>query len=94
MELQNQSIYENGITVVSTESKQNKGLTYVVLGWMFVAVSFIFMPLLFGTVAFCMSIMTYLDRSRAHGIILMVFSFTGLVLGSLLSLFVTGTMFI
>ncbi|MEH7081866.1 hypothetical protein V7139_03900 [Neobacillus drentensis] len=78
--------------VSSTSNK--KGLTYVILGWLFFAISLVFMPLLFGVGAVFMGIMTFCERSQFHGAILTFFAATGLILGTLFSFMVSGTFFI
>ena len=70
------------------------GFIYPIIGWMCFAVSLLFLPILFGGAALFMGIMTFFDRSPVHGVILMFFSASGLVLGTLFNVFVTGTMFI
>ncbi|MEH7502660.1 hypothetical protein V7152_11690 [Neobacillus drentensis] len=75
-------------------SSKSKGIIYVILGWLFFAISLVFMPLLFGVGAVFMGIMTFLERSQVHGAILTFFAATGLVLGSLFSFMVSGTFFI
>lgn len=77
-----------------TDSNKKKGIAYVIFGWFFCAVSFLFIPILFGAVAFCMGFLTYSERSKTHGVILMFFAAMGLLLGSLFSFLVAGTMFI
>lgn len=77
-----------------TASNKKNGIIYVVLGWLLSIISFLFMPILFGGVAFLMGFMTYSERSQVHGVILMFFAASGLILGSLFSFFVAGTMFI
>jgi hypothetical protein len=71
-----------------------KGLAYVVFGWLFFAISLLFMPILFGGAAFLMGFFVYHLRSQMHGIVLMMFAAIGLILGSLFSLIVAGTMII
>ncbi|MFL6557618.1 MAG: hypothetical protein ACJ8MO_16065 [Bacillus sp. (in: firmicutes)] len=77
-----------------TSSSKKKGITYVILGWMFFAVSLIFMPLLFGSLAVFMGIMTFCDRSQVHGAILTFFAAAGLIVGTIFSFMVSGTLFI
>jgi hypothetical protein len=70
------------------------GIAYVVFGWLFAAISILFLPIVFGILALFMGFMTYIDRSKVHGALLMAFAGVGLILGSFLSIFVAGTMFI
>ncbi|MBV7507720.1 hypothetical protein KW850_21050 [Bacillus sp. sid0103] len=77
----------------SSPSKK-KGITYVILGWLFFAISLVFMPLLFGVGAVFMGIMTFCERSQVHGAFLTFFAATGLILGSLFSFMVSGTFLI
>ena len=93
----NSIMCQEGGTVTMAEeavSNKKKGIIYVLMGWTFFAISLIFMPIIFGAVAIFMSIMTYFERSEAHGTVLMIFSVMGLILGSLFNFFVTGTLFI
>jgi len=75
-------------------TSNKKGLTFVILGWVFFAISLIFMPLLFGVGAVFMGIMTFCERSQVHGAILTFFAAIGLILGTLFSFMVSGTFFI
>jgi hypothetical protein len=77
-----------------TDFSKKTGIAYVILGWFFFAVSLLFIPILFGAVAFCMGFLTYSVRSKTHGVILMFFAAMGLLLGSMFSFIVAGTMFI
>jgi hypothetical protein len=78
----------------ASSSSKKQGITYVILGWLFFAISLVFMPLLFGIGAVFMGIMTFCERSQVHGAILTFFAATGLILGSLFSFMVSGTFFI
>jgi uncharacterized membrane protein YccC len=84
------------LTLVNPDSAQNKkkGLAYVVFGWLFFAMSLLFIPLLFGAGALFMGYQTFHKRSEWHGVILMFFAAVGIILGSLFSFFVSGTNFI
>jgi hypothetical protein len=75
-------------------TNKKKGLVYAVFGWIFFAISIVFMPIIFGAVALCMGIITFFERSQVHGAILSFFAASGLILGTLFNFFVTGTMFI
>lgn len=77
-----------------TNSNKKKGLFYTIFGWIFVVISLVFMPIIFGAVALCMGIMTFFERSHVHGAILTVCAVSGLIIGTLFNFFVTGTMFI
>jgi len=70
------------------------GIVYPIIGWAFFLISLVFIPLLFGAIAFCMGLLTYFERSKFHGSILMFFAAVGLILGSLVSFMVAGTMFL
>jgi hypothetical protein len=72
------------------ETKQ--GLVYVVLGWVFFAISILFVPILFGAGTFIMGFMTYRVRSQVHGVILMVFAVVGIVSGMLIGIIVAELM--
>jgi hypothetical protein len=75
-------------------SSKKSGLIYAVLGWLFSMVSIVFVPILFGALALAMGYFTYTERSKTHGTVLMVFAAAGLILGSLISFMVAGTMFL
>lgn len=77
-----------------TSYNKKRGLTYAVLGWLCTAISLLFMPILFGAVAVAMGFLTYSERSKTHGALLISIAFICLVLGSLVSFIVAGTMFI
>lgn len=77
--------------VEQKEENKKGSLSFVIFGWIFTAISFLFIPILFGGAALCMGILTYFDRSKTHGAILMFFAAMGLILGSLFSFMVTGT---
>lgn len=98
LEVENANICQNcgKVTVLYPEApaSKTKGIAYVVFGWIFSFISLLFIPILFGALALYMGFMTYCDRSKVHGVILMSFAAVGLVLGSLFSIVVSGTMFI
>lgn len=73
--------------------EQKQGTVYVVLGWIFFALSILFVPILFGAGAFIMGFMTYRVRSQVHGVILMVFSVAGTVLGMLIGMIVGALLY-
>lgn len=69
----------------------DQGRIYVILGWVFFGISILFIPIIFGAGAFVMGFLTYRVRSQTHGVILMVFSVAGAILGMLLgAAFVEG----
>ncbi|WP_407267771.1 zinc-ribbon domain-containing protein [Radiobacillus sp. PE A8.2] len=70
-------------------SQEKNGLVYVILGWVFFAISLLFIPILFGAGAFIMGFLTYKTRGTTHGVILMVMGVVGLLLGTLLG-FIVG----
>ncbi|MEH7095586.1 hypothetical protein [Neobacillus vireti] len=76
------------------ESNKKQGILYPILGWTFFVLSLIFIPILFGAAAFLMGFFTFHDRSKTHGAVLMMFASVGLILGSLFSIMVSGTMFL
>ena len=80
--------------MVSSQPQVRSGLGYVVAGWLAVAISFLFIPILFGAVAFFMGLMTYWERNEAHGAILMGCAAVSTIVGSLLSFLVAGTFFL
>lgn len=69
------------------------GIGYAIVGWVFFVLSLILIPFLTGAISLFMGYMTYNERNKTHGAILMVFATMGIVLGSLLSIMVAGTMF-
>ena len=82
--LGNQSVVGNGT--------KSDGLVYKILGWVFFAVSLLFIPIIFGAGAF---IMGYLLRksdkqNESHGTILMVMGVAGAILGMLLGMAAAG----
>lgn len=70
------------------ENSKKQGTAYIVLGWVCFAISLLFIPLLFGAVAFIMGYLTYKVRSETHGVVLMVFSIVGTIFGMLLGMIV------
>ena len=66
--------------------EQNQGVLYITLGWVFFAISLLFIPILFGAGTFIMGFLTYRTYSQIHGMILMVFSVVGIVLGMLIGI--------
>lgn len=74
-------------------ANKSKGILYTLMGWLFCMISLVFIPILFGALAFSMGLITYFERSKAHGTVLMVFATMGLIIGSLISFMVAGTMF-
>lgn len=95
---QNEAYCQNcgNITLAHDGANASKksGLGYVAFGWVFFAISLIFMPILFGVAALAMGFMTFHERSELHGIVLMALAATSTVIGTLFSFIVTGTMFI
>lgn len=77
-----------------TASSHKSGMIYAAFGWLFFAISLLFIPMLFGAAALAMGFMTYHERNEVHGVILMVFAAASIVLGSLFSFIVAGTMFL
>src|SRR5581483_7847875 len=93
LESANASVCQNcGKTAMSYEtsvSDKKAGIGYALLGWMFAIVSLLIVPILFGTLAFALGLITYYGRSKGHGTALMVFAVISFILGSLLSFFVS-----
>lgn len=67
---------------------EKKGTAYVVLGWIFFALSFVIIPILFGAGAFIMGFLVYRTRSHTHGVVLMVMAVAGAILGMLIGVVV------
>ena len=76
-----------------TQSTKKLNILFAALGWLFAAISLLFLPIIFGAAAFFLGLLTYYERNKVHGAFLMTFATIGLVLGSLFSFFVAGTMF-
>lgn len=70
------------------------GLAYALFGWVFFAISLLFLPIVFGSASMLMGFLLYHNRSQVHGMILMFFAMVGLVIGTLISVVVAGTIFI
>lgn len=68
------------------ERNKEQGTVYVVLGWIFFAISLLFFPIIFGAGAFIMGFMTYKVRSQGHGVTLMVFSVVGIIVGTVIGI--------
>jgi hypothetical protein len=66
----------------------------ILFTWLFSIISVVFVPILFGALALSLGFLTYTERSKAHGMVLMVFAASGLILGSFISFMVAGTMFL
>ncbi|WP_040208839.1 hypothetical protein [Neobacillus jeddahensis] len=71
-----------------------KGIGYPIAGWIFFTISLLILPIVFGMAALVLGFFTYHDRGKVHGMILMFFAAMGLILGSLFSYMVSGTLFI
>lgn len=64
---------------------EQKNNTYLILGWVFCAISLAFVPILFGAGAFIMGYLTRKQPGRdLHGMIIMVFAIACTVLGMLI----------
>ena len=79
------------IGTVEETTGEKKGVMYVLFGWLFVALSVVFLPLVFGAAALYLGAMVFFDRSRTHGAILMASAMFATMLGLLHSIFVAGT---
>ncbi|OCA87721.1 hypothetical protein A8F94_07660 [Bacillus sp. FJAT-27225] len=82
------------IGIVKEKTGEKKGVMYVLLGWLFVALSVMFLPLVFGAAALYMGAMIFFDRSRTHGAILMASALAATMIGLMHSIFVAGTVLI
>ncbi|CAH2713814.1 hypothetical protein BACCIP111895_00968 [Neobacillus rhizosphaerae] len=85
-----------GLTIKNEELSSDKklGIAYPMFGWLFFFISLLFIPLLFGAGALIMGFLTYHDRNKIHGAILLFFAAAGLIIGSIFSFMVSGTLFI
>jgi hypothetical protein len=91
------AVNENMVQTIGyeeTAGSKKTGIFYAVLGWAFSFIALVFVPILFGALAFSLGLITYYGRNKAHGVAVMVFASISLILGSMLSFFVTGTLFI
>ena len=79
---------------VTSQPQVTSGTGYMIAGWICFAISLLFVPVLFGAVAFFMGFMTYGERSEFHGVLLMGFAALGTIFGSMLSFLVAGTFFL
>lgn len=68
------------------ENPKKQGTVYIVIGWVSFAISLLFIPLIFGAVAFIMGFLTYKTRSEIQGVVLMVCSIVGTIFGMLLGM--------
>lgn len=64
--------------------QQKQSNLYIILGWVFCALSLFIVPLLFGAGGFIMGFLTYRTRSQTHGVIIMVFAVAFTVLGMII----------
>lgn len=62
------------------------GKTFIILGWVFFAISFVLIPILFGAGAFIMGYLIRKNSNETHGTILMVLAIAGAIIGSLLGM--------
>ncbi|ADU31992.1 zinc ribbon domain-containing protein [Evansella cellulosilytica] len=70
-------------------NQESYAVVYIVLGWVFFAISLLFIPPLFGVGAFVMGLLLYRTGADTHGIIMMVLSAVGTVFGMFLGLLFT-----
>ncbi|MEW9677282.1 zinc-ribbon domain-containing protein [Lentibacillus sp. L22] len=70
-------------------TNKKEGTVFVVLGWVFFAISILFIPILFGAGAFIMGYLVRKHGKETHGIILMVLSVAGAILGMLIGMSVS-----
>lgn len=91
----NMSLASDSVEKVVNEARvqisngKQSGKLYMVIGWISMVVSLLFIPVLFGAVAV---IMGYLYRSydEKHGTILMIAGVTGAILGFLIGMASVG----
>lgn len=80
----------NDQTITHVQSSpNNNGTVFVILGWVFFAISLIFIPILFGAGAFIMGYLVRKNSNETHGTILMVMAIAGAVLGMLIGIAVS-----
>ncbi|MGY4691766.1 zinc-ribbon domain-containing protein [Salibacterium sp. K-3] len=78
----------------SFPEENDQGKKYVILGWLFFAISLILIPILFGTGAFIMGFLTYKKRNQTHGVVLMIFAVVGTIIGTMIAMAVRGDLHI
>jgi len=66
-------------------TSESDGKLYPILGWVFVVLTLIVLPIIFGPAAFVMGVLTFRKRSKVHGIVLMVVSVIVLIIAVILS---------
>ena len=72
--------------------KHHPATIYITLGWVFFAISFLLIPLLFGAGAFIMGWLTRKNGKETHGVILMVLSVVGAILGMIIGMIVMSAL--
>lgn len=72
--------------LIEERDRKKSGIVFIVLGWVFFGLSFIFIPILFGAGAFIMGFLTYRSKRQTHGVIMMVMAVVGAVLGMLIGM--------
>lgn len=76
-------------TPVHYNPKKGKKI-YIVFGWLFFAISLLFIPILFGAGTVIMGYLVRKENNETHGVVLMVMGVAGAILGSLLGMAVAG----
>lgn len=66
------------------------GTTYVVLGWIFFAISLLFIPILFGAGTVIMGYLVRKSNRETHGTIMMILGVAGGILGAIIGMAVAG----
>ncbi|HEY2419862.1 MAG TPA: zinc-ribbon domain-containing protein [Neobacillus sp.] len=83
---------ENSSQIQSQVQARQSGTTYVVLGWVFFAMSLLFVPVLFGAGTVIMGYLVRKNRNITHGTVMMILGVAGAILGTLLGAAIASLM--
>lgn len=91
----NEEVLDNSQVTYPNEKQHantpTKNVTlFIVLGWVFFAISLILIPVIFGAGAFIMGYLLRKNGSETHGTILMIMAIAGAILGALLGAAAAG----
>lgn len=65
------------------QQKDNNALVFIILGWVFSALSLIVLPIIFGPAGIVFGALTISKGKKTHGIIIIVAAIVFAILGSL-----------
>ncbi|MFF2449623.1 zinc-ribbon domain-containing protein [Neobacillus sp. NPDC058068] len=74
----------------SSMPDRKAGTAYIVLGWIFFAISLLFIPVLFGAGTVIMGYLVRKNNSETHGTIMMILGVAGGILGVILGMAAAG----